>query len=101
MNMLTQSKIIKTIEQHKTQIRALGVKSIALFGSYARKSAKKKSDIDFLVEFKRGRGKFRDYMYTLHLLEDLFKRKIDLVEKKQVRKELKNEIIRGKNIEAK
>jgi len=99
--MLTQQKIIKTIEQNKKQIREFGVKSIALFGSYAHKSAKKKSDIDFLVEFKRGRGLFDDYIGLYHLLEDLFKKKIDLVEKHLVREELKKEIIGGKKIEAK
>jgi len=98
--MLTKTEIMRKIEENKTKIRSLGVKKLTLFGSYARDEAKAKSDIDFLVEFKPGRGLFDDYIGLLHLLEDLFRRKIDLGKEQLIREELRPYILGGKKIEA-
>ncbi len=98
--MLTKEQIIAKIEQHKEKIRSLGVKKLTLFGSYARGEAKKNSDIDFLVEFKKGRGLFDDYSGLLNFLEDLFHKKIDLGEPKLIRSEFKESILGGQKIEA-
>lgn len=100
-SMLTKEEIIKEVEQHKEKIRSLGVTKLTLFGSYARGEAKKTSDIDFLVEFKKGRGLFDDYVGLLHLLEDLFKKKIDLGEPHLLRSAFKDSILGGMKIEAK
>ena|SRR3989344_7240173 len=99
--MVTKTSIIKTLEKNSDKIRSYGVSKIVLIGSYARGNQKKNSDIDFLVEFKKGRGLFNDYINLLHLLEDLFKKKIDLAEKSLIREELKSYILGGKQIEAK
>ncbi len=98
--MLTKKEIITKIEQHKEKIRSLGVKKLTLFGSYARGEAKKTSDIDFLVEFKKGRGLFDDYSGLLNFLEDLFHKKIDLGEPKLIRSEFKESILGGQKVEA-
>lgn len=93
-------EIMRKIGRNKEKIKQLGVKKLVLFGSYARNQAKKKSDIDFLVEFKKGRGLFDDYVKLLHLLEDVLKKKIDLGEPRLLRREIKQSIRRGKKIEA-
>jgi len=98
--MLTKEKIIKTIEQNKDKVKGFGVKKIALFGSYARNEATKKSDVDFLVEFKKGRGLFKDYIGLLHLLEDLFNKEIDLGEEHLLRDSFKQNIKGESKIEA-
>ncbi|VVB59620.1 Nucleotidyltransferase domain protein [uncultured archaeon] len=74
---LTAEKIIKTIESHKDEIRKFGVKRIGVFGSYAKKSAKKRSDIDILVSFDR--PTFDNYMELKFLLEKMFRKRVDLV----------------------
>lgn len=99
--MLNKEQIIKKIEQNKDKIKAFGVKKLALIGSYARNEANEKSDIDFLVEFKQGRGLFDDYAHLLQFLRDLFGKEIDLGEKHLLREELKPYILGGKKIEAK
>lgn len=98
--MLTSPKIIQKIEQNRDRIRSFGVKKIALFGSYAKNEADSNSDLDFLVEFKQGRGLVDDYFGLQHLLHQTFNKKVDLVKKKCIREELKESILRGKRIEA-
>ncbi len=99
--MLTKEKIIHKIEQNKDKIKSFGVTKLILFGSYVHGTQKENSDIDLLVEFDDGRGLFNDYVHLLHLLEDLFKKKIDLGEEKLLREELKPYILGGEKIEAK
>lgn len=98
--MLTKEKIVKKIESNRKKISIFGVKRLTLIGSYARDDADRDSDIDFLVDFKKGRGLFDDYVHLLQFLRDLFGQKIDLGEKHLLREELKNTILRGSKIEA-
>ena len=74
---LSAKKIIKTLEEHKDEIRKHGVKKIGLFGSFSKKTQHRKSDLDFLVQFKY--PTFDNYMDLKFLLEKLFHRKLDLV----------------------
>ena len=99
--MLTKTAIIKEIEENKKRIRDFGVKKLVLIGSYVDGTAKENSDIDLLVEFENGRGLFDDYVGLLHLLQDLFKRDVDIGEPDLIREELKRSILGGKKIEAK
>ncbi|MDR3573276.1 MAG: nucleotidyltransferase family protein [Anaerolineaceae bacterium] len=46
------------LRQHRSEIDAYGVKSLALFGSVARDEARPDSDVDLLVEFNRPIGLF-------------------------------------------
>ncbi|HRX15172.1 MAG TPA: nucleotidyltransferase family protein [Spirochaetota bacterium] len=41
--------ILKLLRKEKVRLRSLGVTDIGLFGSYLRGEAKKKSDIDILI----------------------------------------------------
>ncbi|OGY55554.1 MAG: hypothetical protein A2912_00575 [Candidatus Buchananbacteria bacterium RIFCSPLOWO2_01_FULL_40_23b] len=98
--MLTKQKIITALEAHKAEIRSFGVMKLTLFGSYARGEATAKSDIDFLVEFKKGRGLFDDSYGLQQFLHTLFKKEIDLVKSALVREELKPFIFEGETVEA-
>jgi len=99
--MVTRTQIIKQIEKNADKIRSFGVSRLILIGSYATGKQKNRSDIDFIVEFNKKRGLFDDYINLLHFLEDLFNKKIDLVEKNLIREELRSHIFGGKKIEAK
>lgn len=83
---LDAEKIIKKIENKKWAIKKIGVKKIGLFGSFAKGKQHKKSDIDFLVEFNK--ISFNNYMNLLIFLENLLKRKIDLVIEEDLKPEL-------------
>ena len=83
---LDAKRIIKKIEKEKDNIRKMGVKKIGLFGSFAKGKQKKNSDVDFLVEFNK--VTFDNYFSLKELLEELFKRKIDLVIEGDLRPEL-------------
>src|SRR5438105_2971044 len=79
--------MIELIEQHRPQVEALcrkhQVARLELFGSAARADFNPAaSDLDFLVAFEPlgWRGSSSRYFGLLHGLEDLFGRRIDLVE---------------------
>lgn len=89
--MVSKNDIFRLIQDHRRELRALGVKSLGLFGSHARGDARADSDIDFLVELER--RTFDDYMGTKLLLEDLFGRKVDLVLVDRIKPELRETIL--------
>jgi len=98
--MVKAKEIIASVEKHKEEIRAFGVKSLTLFGSYARDQATVKSDVDFLVEFNQGRGGYDDYVGLLELLQKAMGKKVDLVKRHLVREELRPFILGGVKVEA-
>jgi len=75
----TKKEIIRKLEENKERIRGYGIKKIGVFGSYIRDEQREKSDIDVLVEFERDKITFDNYMHLKFFIEDLFKRKADLV----------------------
>lgn len=97
---MKREEILEQIESHKRDIEQYWVKKLALVGSYARREAEETSDVDFVVEFKKGRGLFDDYIGLLHFLEDLLKSDVDLIKRGLVREELKPSILGGEKIEA-
>jgi hypothetical protein len=60
------------------------VRHLALFGSMARNEALEESDVDVLVDFD-GPATFDGYFDLQFFLEDLFRRKVDLVCSNSVR----------------
>lgn len=79
-----------SLKSHSTQIRELcarhHVRRLELFGSASRGEDKSTSDFDFLVEFEDlAPGTHADAFFgMLFGLEDLLKRKVDLVTIKSV-----------------
>ena len=55
---MTKEHALRRIAGHREELRQLGVKSLALFGSVARGESTRASDVDFLVEFERPVGYF-------------------------------------------
>lgn len=88
--------ILEKIKKEKGKLKEKGVKKIGLFGSYAKGKQNRKSDIDFLIEFKT--VDFDRYLYILNLLEEIFQRKIDLIIEKDLKPELKYVIEEAKYV---
>ena len=86
-NKLNSKKILWELKKKKKDLRKYGVKKIGLFGSFAKNKQYKKSDIDFLIEFKNVNSE--NFFALLFLLEKTFNRKVDLVDIKNLRPELK------------
>ncbi|MBE3120848.1 MAG: nucleotidyltransferase family protein [Thermoplasmata archaeon] len=93
--MLTSEAIMKTLNQHRKEIQQYGVRRIGLFGSFRANNQHQKSDIDILVEFKKGKKTFDNYMELKFFLERSFSRPVDLVVKEAVKLELKPSILKS------
>ncbi|MEW5758109.1 MAG: nucleotidyltransferase family protein [Candidatus Omnitrophota bacterium] len=77
MKNLTKKNIFEELKKHNTELEKYQVKKIGLFGSYARQEQTKKSDIDFLVEFKK--PSFDNFMDLVFFLEKVFGKKVDVL----------------------
>ena len=75
--MPTRDEILAAIDAHADDLRRLGAKSLALFGSIARGEGSDSSDIDLLVELQP--KTFDAYMDVKLFLERALGRKVDLV----------------------
>jgi len=93
--MLNKKQILELMHDKQKEIERYGVKKIGLFGSYLKSRHKRDSDIDILVEFRRGEKTFDNYMDLKFFLEDLFNNDVDLVIKENVRLELKKDILKS------
>lgn len=67
------------LRQAEPQIRSLGVRRLALFGSVARNEAGAESDVDLLVEFVPGEKRFDRVLALSDLFEELLGRPVELV----------------------
>lgn len=74
-----KGEVLRRIRLSGGHIRALGVKRLSLFGSFARGDQVLGSDVDLLVEFAEGETTFDHLMALGSLLEELLGRKVQLV----------------------
>jgi hypothetical protein len=89
---MTRSQAQKIISTHSEELRRMGVKSLAVFGSVGRDEAGKSSDVDLLVEFDRPIGYFHFFDVQEYLQKILHVPKVDLVMRDAVIEELKEDI---------
>lgn len=59
--------VVKTLKSHQEDLSNQGVRTLAVFGSLARKENTPKSDVDILIDFDSKRGLFafvglKDYL---------------------------------------
>ena len=83
--------IIEMLLSNKTQLKKYSVRKIGLFGSFLHGDESDNSDIDFLVEFFE--KSFDNYMDLKFFLEELFKRPVDLVTHKALKRQLRDKIL--------
>jgi predicted nucleotidyltransferase len=87
------SSITKTLRKNRESLNHYGVKSLAIFGSYARNDASPSSDIDLLVEFDRAVGLF-EFIRLKNYLENLTRSSVDLVTPDALRDSMREKILR-------
>ena len=76
---LTKQQIVGAIRKSNVELTSFGVKTIGLFGSFARDQASTESDIDILVDFDSDKKTYDNFINTCFLLEELLGRKIEVV----------------------
>lgn len=82
----TADSILEFLNQHRDELRAMGVQKIGLFGSYVRDEQKPGSDIDLL--FTMDNLTWRRWMTVWNYLEDHLGAEVDLVPEDDLRPEL-------------
>jgi hypothetical protein len=94
--MLTKNYILSKLTDLKpTLYKDYSVKEIGLFGSFSDESFSENSDIDLLVEFEKPIG-WKYFSLEIYL-ESIFGRKIDLVTKNALKKQIKDRILKQVN----
>ena len=86
--------IARKLRKHAREIKEkFFVKEIGIFGSQIKARAKKRSDIDILVEFEARGETFDNYMELKFFLEKIFNKRVDLVLKDVLKEEIKEAIL--------
>lgn len=78
-NLLQKDVILKMLAAHRSQLASFGVNQIGLFGSYVRNEATENSDIDLLVDIRKEKKTFNNFISLNYYLEELFGKKVELV----------------------
>lgn len=76
---LSRDEAVRRIVAAEADIRAFGVRRLALFGSVLRDEARPDSDVDLLVEFLPGEKTFDHFMGLALFLEDLLEHRVELL----------------------
>jgi hypothetical protein len=71
--------VLQRLAGEARRIKAHGVRRLGLFGSFVRSEQTSDSDVDMLVEFHSGQKTFDNFMSLADLLEDVLKRRVELV----------------------
>lgn len=80
--------MVRKLKKNASKLRAMGIQSLALFGSVARGEATQESDVDILVTFSIP-VTFDTYFNTKIYLEDLLERRVDLGTPQTLRERVK------------
>ena len=91
--MTAKKQIFYKFNEYGDDIRSFGVKRIGLFGSFAKGQQHPKSDMDVLVEFKRGQKTFDHFMDLKFFLQKHFGKKVDLVLKDALKPTIRQKVL--------
>jgi uncharacterized protein len=92
--MVSLSEIKEVVDRKRDHLSlAYGVKSISVFGSYAKENQTDESDLDLLVEFTTTISLLK-LIALENYLSDLLELKVDLVPKNNSREELQESIVK-------
>jgi len=76
---LTRQDVVERLTACESEIRALGVQRLALFGSVLHDRARPDSDVDMLVGFEAGSKTFDRFLALAELLESRLGRPVELI----------------------
>jgi len=76
---VNRDRALQILQDLLPQLRAYGVRDVALFGSVARNDAGHTSDVDILIDFEPEAESFDNLMNVADLLDTSFDSPVDLV----------------------
>lgn len=76
--------LLDRLQALETDLRALGVRRLGIFGSFTRGQQHQDSDVDILVEFEPGRKTFDTFMRLSFLLEEALQRRVEVITKESL-----------------
>src|SRR4051794_10283811 len=79
MGPLTREQAVEALLASESDIRALGVDRLALFGSVLRSEARTDSDVDLLVGFRPGAKTYSRFLALSELLEERLGMPVELI----------------------
>lgn len=90
------AEVLGKLQSHKPDLwHRYPIKSLAIFGSYARQEQRPESDVDVLVEFRRSVG--MEFLDLAEELENLTQEHVDLVSRNGIRapywEQIKSELV--------
>ena len=89
---MKRDEVLRLLATHRKELLALGVQSLAVFGSVVHGEAGPDSDVDILVEFAKPVGFFA-FLEVKEHLEGLLGCSVDLVTRKALHPRLRDEIL--------
>ena len=76
---MNKEQVKRLIKDNENIIKSYGAKRIGLFGSITKNKLGKESDIDLFIEFEKGKATLKNVSGLIDFLEELFRRKIDIL----------------------
>ena len=89
---MRRHEALAKLKEHEDELRRMGVRSLALFGSTARDEARSDSDVDLLVDLERPAGLFRLIEVQLRL-EEILGCKVDVGTAASLRSRLHDRVL--------
>jgi len=92
---MTRDQALQILASNRDKLEGFAVESLAIFGSVARDEATDASDVDVLVQFKKGQpiGLF-EFVRFQRFLSDIMGRPVDLVTPEALRHEMRQQVLR-------
>lgn len=91
---MRRQEAFERLAAHRQELAAMGVATLAIFGSVARDTARPDSDVDLLITFSRSVGLFAFARVQLRL-EQILGCRVDLVTPDAIRTEMRGQILSG------
>ena len=92
---MNRAEAVSRLARHADAIKALGATSLYMFGSTARDQAGEDSDIDFFIDYQRGKFSLLDLVDIKLLLESELGISVDLTTRDSLHPMLKEDIERS------
>jgi len=89
---MSREDLLKAIAGRRSELATFHVRSLSVFGSYARDEARADSDIDLLVEFDQPVGLLH-FLRLRRFLEEALGRRVDLATPASLKERIRDRVL--------
>jgi predicted nucleotidyltransferase len=89
---MKKDTLLDILQANRVQIKSFGISLFGIFGSFARNEQTDSSDVDVIIEFEKGKKSYKKFIGLVYYLEDLLKRKVDMLTFQSISPILKEQI---------